>query len=257
MEILTCGMHLTSVAKSSRHITICQKTEKREPGKKDQIIALIHPSCRTQAQAWKSDKQVIALAMQAKKEVVPSSGNEGGGGHCTKKDPYTVVAWRLTKKESKSQWMERITSSEKASIGVAVPNIMKCTLLTKLVIMTHGKLEWINTVSPKTEMVQLSQRTPPSLRKIRAHSQQQILKCILHSSWSFCQSCWLYLARRSGKQVGPITGGVVLGDTSINLLPFITPNSNDLTSTHFHFHIIQGSCQCRTSNSQCAHQTVY
>jgi hypothetical protein len=30
-----------------------------------------------------------------------SNGDEGGSTHCSKRDPYTVAAWRLTKKEDK------------------------------------------------------------------------------------------------------------------------------------------------------------
>jgi hypothetical protein len=43
--------------------------------------------------------------MQAKKEIAPDSNNGGeGGGPCnSKKDPYTVAAWKLTKKEDKVQ----------------------------------------------------------------------------------------------------------------------------------------------------------
>ncbi len=43
--------------------------------------------------------------MQAKKEIAPDSNNggEGGGPRHLKRDPYTVAAWYLTKKENKVQ----------------------------------------------------------------------------------------------------------------------------------------------------------
>ena len=74
-------------------------TWKREIGEKDQIIALTTKLTEMQA---KLDKQVAAFATQQQ-----SGGNNDktdnqksdGGNRRSKKEPYTVAAWRLIKKE--------------------------------------------------------------------------------------------------------------------------------------------------------------
>ena len=76
-------------------------TWKQEIGKKDQIIALSTKVAELQAKLENQDKRVVALATQAKKEPVPDSTDEGGGARHSKREPYTVTAWRLTKKEDK------------------------------------------------------------------------------------------------------------------------------------------------------------
>ena len=70
-------------------------TWKREIGEKDQIIALSTKVAELQAKLKNQVKQVVALARQAKKEIVPDSNNggEGGGSRCPKKNPHTVAAW--------------------------------------------------------------------------------------------------------------------------------------------------------------------
>ncbi len=74
-------------------------TWKKELGEKDQIIPL---STKVTELQLKLNKQVIALATQANKEVTPNAGGGGGGSHHVKRDgPYTVPAWRLIKKEDK------------------------------------------------------------------------------------------------------------------------------------------------------------
>ena len=80
-------------------------TWKREIGKKDVLIALITKVAELQAKLANQDKRVVALATQAKKEPASDtptgSTGEPGGAHHSKRDPYTVAAWRLTKKEEK------------------------------------------------------------------------------------------------------------------------------------------------------------
>jgi hypothetical protein len=80
-------------------------TWKREIGEKDQIIAFSTKVTELQAKLKNQVKQVVALGMQSKKEIAPDSNNggEGGGPHHSKRDPYTVAAWQLTKKEDKVQ----------------------------------------------------------------------------------------------------------------------------------------------------------
>jgi hypothetical protein len=74
-------------------------TWKKELGEKDQIIAI---STKVMELQLKLDKQVIALATQANKEVTPDAGGSRGGSCRGKKDgPYTVPAWHLIKKEDK------------------------------------------------------------------------------------------------------------------------------------------------------------
>jgi hypothetical protein len=74
-------------------------TWKREISKKDQIIALTTKLTKIQA---KCEQQVAAFATQQKsggaKEKTENSKSEGGS-RCSKKEPYTVAAWRLIKKE--------------------------------------------------------------------------------------------------------------------------------------------------------------
>jgi hypothetical protein len=78
-------------------------TWKHEIGKKDQIIALSTKVAELQAKLESRVNQVVALATQAKKAIATDSynGDEGGDTHHSKRDPYTVAAWRLTKKEDK------------------------------------------------------------------------------------------------------------------------------------------------------------
>jgi hypothetical protein len=78
-------------------------TWKREIGKKDQIIALSTKVAELQAKLESQVNQVVALATQAKKAIATDSnnGDEGGGTRRSKRDPYTVAGWRLTKKEDK------------------------------------------------------------------------------------------------------------------------------------------------------------
>ena len=76
-------------------------TWKREIGKKDQIIALTTKLTEMQA---KFEQQVAAFATQQQsggnKEKTDNSKSEGGSRR-GKREPYTVAAWRLIKKEDK------------------------------------------------------------------------------------------------------------------------------------------------------------
>jgi hypothetical protein len=76
-------------------------TWKREIGEKDQIIALTTKLTKMQA---KLEQQVTAFATQQQsggaKENTQNSKSKGGS-HRSKKEPYTVAAWRLIKKEDK------------------------------------------------------------------------------------------------------------------------------------------------------------
>jgi hypothetical protein len=74
------------------------ETWKCEIGKKDQIIAFSTKNAELQAKLENQVKQLVSLATQAKKEITPDSANEGSTS-CSKRDPYTVTAWQLTKKE--------------------------------------------------------------------------------------------------------------------------------------------------------------
>jgi hypothetical protein len=87
-------------------------------------------------------KQVVALVTQAKKEIAPDSDNEGSTC-CSKRDPYTVAAWQLAKKEDKVQMHGNLFFGAQTIIGVAALSIMECTLTTKLAIMSRGDLEWM------------------------------------------------------------------------------------------------------------------
>jgi hypothetical protein len=78
-------------------------TWKCEISKKDQIIAALSTKvAELQAKLENQVKQVVALATQTKKKIAPDLANEGST-HCSNGDPYTVVAWQLTKKEGKVQ----------------------------------------------------------------------------------------------------------------------------------------------------------
>ena len=74
-------------------------TWKSEIGKKDQIIALTTKQTKMQA---KFEQQVAVFATQQQfggaKEKTDNSKSEGGS-RCSKREPYTVAAWRLIKKE--------------------------------------------------------------------------------------------------------------------------------------------------------------
>ena len=76
-------------------------TWKREIGEKDQIIALTTKLTEMQA---KFEQQVAAFATQQQsggnKEKTDNSKSEGGSRR-GKREPYTVAAWRLIKKEDK------------------------------------------------------------------------------------------------------------------------------------------------------------
>jgi hypothetical protein len=65
-------------------------TWQRKIGERNQIIALTTKVANLQT---KPDKQIVALATQAKSMINPSSEtNTNGGKHCGKKDgPYTVA----------------------------------------------------------------------------------------------------------------------------------------------------------------------
>jgi len=73
-------------------------TWKREIGEKDQIIALTTKLAEMQA---KFEQQVAAFATQQQSGVNKEPKPEGGGNRRGKKEPYTVAAWRLIKKEDK------------------------------------------------------------------------------------------------------------------------------------------------------------
>ena len=77
------------------------RTWKREIGEKDQIIALSTKVAELQAKLENQDKRVVALATQAKKEPASDLASEGSDARRSKKELYTVAAWRLTKKEDK------------------------------------------------------------------------------------------------------------------------------------------------------------
>jgi hypothetical protein len=76
-------------------------TWKREIGEKDQIIALTTKLTKMQA---KFEQQVAAFATQQQsgrnKEKTDNSKSEGGSRH-GKREPYTVAAWQLIKKDDK------------------------------------------------------------------------------------------------------------------------------------------------------------
>ena len=71
-------------------------TWKREIAEKDQIIALTTKLTEMQA---KFEQQVAAFATQQQSSLNKEPKSEGGGNRRGKKDPYTVAAWRLIKKE--------------------------------------------------------------------------------------------------------------------------------------------------------------
>jgi hypothetical protein len=77
-------------------------TWKQEIGEKDQIIALSTKVAELQAKLENQDKRVVALETQAKKEPsVPTTEDDVGGTRRSKREPYTIAAWHLTKKEDK------------------------------------------------------------------------------------------------------------------------------------------------------------
>jgi hypothetical protein len=98
-------MQHTFAVKLSKRTTTCPKTGlgSEKSAKKNQIIALSTKVAELQAKLENKDKWVVALVTQAKKETASNPATEGeGGGACrSKRDPYTVAAWRLTKKEDK------------------------------------------------------------------------------------------------------------------------------------------------------------
>ncbi len=75
-------------------------TWKQENGEKDQIIALTTKLTEMQA---KFDQQVASFAMQTKNQnaATPTPNSNRGGSYHSKKDPYTVAALLLIKKEDK------------------------------------------------------------------------------------------------------------------------------------------------------------
>jgi len=105
METQTDGMQLTFAVRSSKSWNNMSEdsTWKREIGEKDQIIALSTKVAEKQAKLENQDKRVVALATQVKKEppTVPTTEDDVGGTRRSKREPYTVAAWRLTKKEDK------------------------------------------------------------------------------------------------------------------------------------------------------------
>ena len=78
-------------------------TWKQEIGKKDQIIALSTKVAELQAKLENQVKQVVALATEAKKKITSDPAIEGElGDTCRlKREPFTLAAWCLTKKENK------------------------------------------------------------------------------------------------------------------------------------------------------------
>ena len=76
-------------------------TWKQEIGKKDLIIALSTKVAELQAKLENQDKRLVALATQAKKDTASDPATEVGGTCCSKREPYTIPAWRLTKKVDK------------------------------------------------------------------------------------------------------------------------------------------------------------
>jgi hypothetical protein len=75
-------------------------TWKQELGEKDQIIALTTKLTEMQA---RFDKQIAFFAMQANNEkttpAASTSNPTPNGNRHSKRDPYTVAAWHLIKKE--------------------------------------------------------------------------------------------------------------------------------------------------------------
>jgi hypothetical protein len=76
-------------------------TWKREIGKKDQLIALATKLTKMQA---KFDQQVASFAtqQQSRNKKKRTNDSKSEGGSCWgKREPYTVAAWQLIKKEDK------------------------------------------------------------------------------------------------------------------------------------------------------------
>jgi hypothetical protein len=75
-------------------------TWKQEFREKDQIISLTTKLTEIQA---KFDQQIASFATQTKDEkgvaTASTSNFNSNGNHHSKQSPYTVVAWRLIKKE--------------------------------------------------------------------------------------------------------------------------------------------------------------
>jgi hypothetical protein len=85
-----------------------------------------------------------------------------------KKIPYTVAAWRLTKKEYKVACMAKTIFGAQVIIGVAALSTMGCTLITKLGIMPLGDLIWMNVTKPEMAMGTMvnQKRLHPNLPKV-------------------------------------------------------------------------------------------
>jgi hypothetical protein len=79
--------------------------------------------------------------------------------------------------------MAKTIFGAQAIIGVVVPSIVGCMLITKLVIMMHEELAWMNVALPRMEMelmVKLKQLFPPSLQKILLKSSLSMTNFATH-----------------------------------------------------------------------------
>jgi hypothetical protein len=148
-------------------------TWKQEIGEKDQIIALSTKVVEQQAKLKNQVKQVVVLAMQAKKKITPDSNNggEGGGPRHLKRDPYTVAACQLTKKEDKVQMHSKdycwCTGNHWS--GRTKHNGM-CAPITNLVITTLRGLVWTNVAKMAMGIMVNQMRLPLNLQKLLLRS---------------------------------------------------------------------------------------
>ena len=141
-------------------------TWKREISEKDQIIALSTKVAELKAKLENQEKRVIALATQAKKEPpsVPTTEDDVSGTRRSKREPYTVAAWHLTKKEDKVCMHGKDYFWCTGDHWSGGTKTMGCTLITKLAIINPGGLAWMN--AEKVTVVNQKRLLHLNLRKL-------------------------------------------------------------------------------------------
>ncbi len=156
-------------------------TWKREIGEKDQIIALSTKVAELQAKLENQDKHVVALATQAKKEPssVPAIEGEAGSTRHSKREPYTVAAWRLTKKNDKVCMHGKDYFGAQVIIGAAPLSTTGCMLITNRAIVNLGGLAWMNA---KKVIIVNQKRLHLNLRKLPLGNLLSTINFATHSA---------------------------------------------------------------------------
>ena len=154
--------------------------------------------------------------------------------------------------------MAKIIFGAQAIIGAAALSTMGCTLITKLAIMNLGGLAWMN--AKKVTMV--------NRKRLHLNLWKLLLRNLL-STTNFAMHSALRLAFppkqliKSGRMLREMSRSESRVeeylDTSNILLPFITPDSNDLTPTHntlFNYQDLHQDHGCHSLYSQICQERI-